>query len=369
MTNEPVTNGKGQSFSGPRPANETAGKPPAPDPGPGAGAVLEWEPRLVEEAVLVALRGHEDEAAFRGERDRLYEIKDPEGREAAFRGLHAAWFGRLGLGRPVLGALDEQPSIAAATHGCRVSSARSRKEEGAELFVRPSAGQGRDPERRWVVIRLRPEALGAPDALMAFLRHELFHIADMLDPYFAYEPSLPPAPAGPAHAALQRDRYRVLWDAAIDGRLVRLGRAPSSLREERLKEFARTFPMLGPAVGEAFARIFDGEGHIHAALVAYATIPDALAFSATPGRRLPCSPGPDAASPVAAGPRPGERCAICRFPTHAFEPHPTALPGETLALIRTEFPAWHPAQGLCRQCADLYRSRSQAKSPVCPAAA
>jgi len=40
--------------------------------------VLEYEPALVEEAVLHVLRGHREERAFRRDRDRLYEIPDPE---------------------------------------------------------------------------------------------------------------------------------------------------------------------------------------------------------------------------------------------------------------------------------------------------
>jgi hypothetical protein len=311
--------------------------------------MMEWEPRLVEEAVLAALPGRREATDFRRERDRLYEIRDPEARETAFRDLHGTWFERLDLGRPLLRAVEEQASIAAATCVCRVASARSRKEEGAELFVGPVAAGESPRARRWVVIRLRPEAFGAPDHLLRFLRHELFHIADMLDPRFAYEPGLPPAPAGPAHEALQRERYRVLWDAAIDGRLARLGRAPASVRADRLEEFRRTFPMLDPHTDEAFRRFFDGHGHTHALFVAVATGPDGLADHGMSGPR-----------PQTSGPRVGERCPICRFPTHAFEADPERLPPDVVARIRADFPVWDAAQGLCRQCADLYRTRAGA---------
>ena len=309
-------------------------------------SVIEYEPELIEEAVLVSLRGHPRERGFRRERDRLYEVRDPEAREAAFRELHATWFEKLELGRPIVQALDERPSIAAATRGCRIGRARARQEEGAELFVRPAATGGREPDRRWVVVRLRPEAFGTADRLLLFLRHELFHIADMLDPRFGYEPHLPQPVAGPAHERLLRDRYRVLWDAAIDGRLARLGRAPAAARAERLRDFSRAFPMLGPRTEEAFARFFDGAACTHADLVAFATNPGAVAGCVLSDLRSP-----------APGPHPGERCPLCRFPTHEFEPGPEGLPGTVLERIRTDFPTWRPAHGMCRQCADLYRAR------------
>ncbi|HYB72492.1 MAG TPA: hypothetical protein VED18_03905 [Candidatus Sulfotelmatobacter sp.] len=310
---------------------------------------IEYAPELVEEAVFLAVRGHPREGGFRRERDRAYEVRDLEAREAVFRKLHGEWFERLELGRPIVRALEEQPAIAAATQGCRVGPARAREEEGAELFVRPGAAGAGEPERRWVVVRLRPEALSAPERLLQFLRHEFFHVADMLDAHFGYQPHLPPAAAGPAHERLLRDRYRALWDAAIDGRLVRLGRLPASARHDRLRDFLRAFPVLGSATEQAFARFFDGAPCTHADLVTFATSPGNI--SASPAPRVP-----------APGPHQGARCPLCRFPTHAFEPEPACLPIDLVEIIRSDFPAWEPAHGLCRQCADLYRARSLAPS-------
>ena len=302
--------------------------------------MLEYEPALVEEAILQVLRGHREERAFRRDRDRLYEVPDPEAREGAFRDLHAAWFERLGLGRPIVQAVHEQPAIAAATRGCRIAAARSRQEEGAELFVRPPGPGLVERDRRWVVVRLRPEALGPADRLLQFLRHELLHIADMLDPGFGYEPRLRQPAADPVPERLLQDRYRVLWDATIDGRLARLGLAPPSVRAERLRDFARAFPMLAARTEEAFSRFFDGAACTHA---------DLVAFAADLGGAL---------GTQAEGPHPGERCPLCRFPTHAFEPDPSKLPPQVLDRVRADFPAWDPAQSLCQQCAELYRARA-----------
>lgn len=301
------------------------------------GALLiEYEPRLVEEAVFRAVRGREEEAVFRTERDRLYEIADPDARETGFRALHAAWFDRLGLGLEIARALQAQPFVAARIARCLVAFASSGGDEGAELFVLPENGDA-EPLQGAVVIRLEPATLTLPDRLRSLLRHELLHIHDMLDPRFGYAPRLPMAEAGPAHEQLLRDRYRVLWDAFIDGRLVRLGWAPSGIRDERLKDFALAFPMLGERTEEAFGRFFDGACLTHAELVA---------FAVDPGGALGRKRG---------GPHPGERCPLCGFPTHDFEPEPDQLPQEVREMIREFFSDWDPANGLCRQCADLYR--------------
>ncbi len=285
--------------------------------------VVEYEPRLVEEATLLALRGAEEEPSFRRRRDRLYEIADPEAREAAFRAFHAAWFERLGLGRPIGWAVKERGLIRHAAERCLVVYALSSREEGAELFVAE--------RRRSVAIRLSPATLLAPERLLALLRHELLHIADMLDPHFAYEPWLPSSAGGPAQREPLKDRYRVLWDAYIDGRLSRLGRAPAGCRAERLDEFRRSFPTLGDRAEAAFERFFSAASLRHAELVA---------FALDPGSGRGC-------------------CPLCRFPTHAFEPRPDELPSAVRQRIGSDFPEWKPAAGLCLQCADLYRARAE----------
>jgi hypothetical protein len=283
--------------------------------------VVEYDPRLVEGAVLLAVVGHEGERAFHRERDRLYEIADSEVREAAFRALHAAWFERLNLGREVGQALAERPLVAAGIGRCLVASATSGRDEMAELFVTTEAGA----LRRAVVIRVRPARLLDTVRIREFLRRELLHVADMLDPAFGYEPQLPPSEGGPAHERLVKDRYGVLWDAYVDGRLARLGWAPPGTRAERLAAFRRAFPMLGERAEAAFDRFFGAEALQHADLVAFAAR--------------------------------GGRCPLCRFPTHAFEPEPHRLPHAAREAIRHDFPEWDPSAGLCLQCADLYRSR------------
>lgn len=293
---------------------------------------IEYEPRLCEEAVLAALRGHPAEAAFRASRDALYATDEPEEREERFRALHAAWFERLRLDRPLVEAIDELPCL--ATSGCRllVTMATSGADEGAELFVTA----GPVAPRGTVVLRLRPGIFAQAERLRALCRHELLHVADLLTPDFAFTPAALRAVAGPLPEALLRERYRVLWNASVDGRLHRLGWASPGARETRLREFGAAFPMLGARLEEAFERFFSGPRATHPALIAFATAPERARGGTRPG------------------PHPGARCPLCACPTHVFVLDPEALAAETREAIRRSAPGWEPGAGLCRQCADVY---------------
>jgi len=251
-----------QSTAGPTPDTPAAALTHVP---PG---VLEYAPELLEAALLHALQGSPGASAFHQQRDPLYEIADPEAREASFCALHSAWFARLRLGQVIEQALQEHPLIVQQVQGCKVLRARSARDEGAELFVAAA--------RRWVVLRLRPERLVTPECLLTFLRHELLHIVDMLDPAFGYQPTLPPSEAESVPVHLLQERYRVLWNTSIDGRLVRLGLAPPTCRAHRFREFVQTFPRLGDCAAEAFARFFEGAAVTHAELVRGARAPDAM---------------------------------------------------------------------------------------------
>jgi hypothetical protein len=291
-------------------------------------------PRLVEEAVRAALRaerghGYDPDTllgAFERAREALYAIEPPEAREAAFDRLHQEWFRRLGLDAPLRLALAEQEAALAPVSRCVALPVAGDRDLTVELFV--AAGGGRS-----IAIALRPETLADRDRLLALLRRELLHVADMLDPDFGYEPRLPPQPAGPAQDRLLQERYRVLWDCSVDGRLAATGRLDPAARAARLAEFRRHFAWLGEEeAGRRFAQAFDGPRPQHVDLVA-----------------------------LAAAARAAGRCALCAFPTVAFEPDPAGLPADALRAIAADCPGWTPERGICLQCADLYRSRAMSE--------
>lgn len=283
----------------------------------------EFDPRLVEAAVLAAVRGHRHEHELHAERDAVYDVAEPELREAAFEALHGRWFERLALDRPFHEARAEQPALTQRCARWLVTGARGRGDEAADLLGGPDL-------RPTLLVRVLADTVAAPERLWRLLRRELLHVADMLDPSFGYDAALPRDAAGGARERVVRDNYRVLWNTYVDGRLVRRGVLPATARGERHREFGRAFPHLGDRMEAAFEALFDGQSLTH---------PRLLAFAAG---------GPDGA--------PLPRCRLCEMPARDFEVAPAALPGRILAAIERDFPAWQPADGLCTRCAELYAS-------------
>ncbi|HLN86610.1 MAG TPA: hypothetical protein VK200_09100 [Candidatus Limnocylindrales bacterium] len=299
---------------------------------------LIYAPRFIEEAVFLAQRDSYIAAEIQERRSRIYEISDLDERERLFSELSRSWFDRLGLGKVIGQCLQEHPLIGAHAERGFVVAATQAKEEGAELFVAPDEVKIGDGCRTLRLL-LRPESLLDEEALRPFLRHELFHISDMLDPTFGYEPILPKAEGGPTYDTLITNRYRVLWDVTIAGRMARRGWCAATVRDQQLNDFHHAFPMLNGQCDELFNRFFDAAEPRHSELAAFAFDPRATTDSVS-NRVLA-----------------GTHCSLCRFPTHAFESAPARLGAEVLAAIKEDFPEWTPVKGLCVQCADLYRGR------------
>ncbi|MBI1815171.1 MAG: hypothetical protein HYR72_09350 [Deltaproteobacteria bacterium] len=292
------------------------------------------EPSLIEEAVLRRIAGHSAERPFRRERDRLYLITNEAKREQTFQQFHQRWFAQLELGGPIDAALGELPILAQTCVRCFVTRAALPSDEGADLLV---ASDGSICERT-VLIRLRVVSFDDPVALLTLLRFELLHVADMADAAFGYEPTLPSVDGGPSYERLLRDRYRALWNVSIAGRLHRRGVASPDAKAVAHRGFVAAFPGLGDAeADETFEHFFDSTTCSHADLVAFALTPHARG--------------------AARGLVAGGRCPLCRFSTYTPEPAPEDLPNEVVACIAQDFADWQPTDGLCRQCADLYRAR------------
>jgi len=292
---------------------------------------ITYDAVLVEESVLLVERrlSPVERETFRAERDRIYDVGDPDEREARFEELHGRMFLQHGLDRPLHEVLAERPDLLLRTRGCRVLPALSRQEETADARAELEAPAEAAPI---IVVRLRPQSLLEGEALRLLLRRELLHVADMVDPAFGYVRELPGLETDPAVVNLLRERYRVVWDAAIDGRLYRSGRLGLQARAGRFAEFVGTFPMLGSGVETAFETWFDGPRPTHAAIVAFIQEPR----------------GPGTADEA--------RCPLCRLPARALERGPQGLDPDVLRAIERDHPGWRPAQGRCARCAEVYEA-------------
>ena len=240
---------------------------------------VEFDPNLVEQSVLrvIEQESRAETTLFRCRRNEIYEVQDAELREARFRELHLRWFHRLNLGAPFFQVIQENPVVSANSIRCLVLQARVSSEEGADLYgsrtETPDDGAG-----RFVLgIRIQTTTLIDSNACLYFLRHELGHAADMVDRHFAYAPDLHPAGSRSAFDTHLRDRYLVLWDASIDGRLVAASLLPAEVKSVRRREFVATFPTLGESADAAFERVFSSRRPTHDQLIAFARHPEKLA--------------------------------------------------------------------------------------------
>lgn len=239
---------------------------------------IELDPQLLEAVVFLGMRHCEqigDEATYRDYRERvdaLYDLPlDDEARDIAFRDVHADFFERLGLGQALRSYVEEFPLLHQELDRITLLKAASRKEENADLFVRRDEANG-GRNHRTAVLRLLAEIFLDRDKLSSLLRRELYHISDMLDPAFGYEPDIGDTADSVAQENLVRDRYRVLWDLYISVRLVRAGRAPAAILEQYQTLLPRTFEGLSDRhMSEIFETLTHAELLTHTDILALAT--------------------------------------------------------------------------------------------------
>jgi hypothetical protein len=290
----------------------------------------------MQEAVLVTIETRPLEARqrFREKRNRVYEIDDSDDRQLRFEQLHGQWFVDLGLAQPLQQALREQATVADGVSRVLVVPVTGRKEEFADLAQPPGS---QEPPR--LLIRLQASTLVDRVLLLSWLRRELLHVADLLDPEFGFTGTFAIEGRERALEKLHQQRYRVLWETSVGGRLVALGWSGSDTKETAQKRFRRVFGSPGASCDAQFDRFFHGPRPTHSELVDFAIDPAVE----TDRRRV-------------------DGCPVCRMPTVQLYPTPEQLSTEIVRRIRGDIPQWSPRDGLCFQCADLYAALMPART-------
>jgi hypothetical protein len=340
---------------------------------------LRYDEDFIEAAVFLGASGRRQGvpplqiSRFHREREKLYRILDPDERNSAFFKLHLDWFREWGMEQPLTDTLKEFPLVREQLGVLAVRKTTGKNDEGAELYVN-EAGQ------RTGMLALRPERLAAawsadssppqrgqaaddpiisescgaaewkraearaPVTLRDYLRHEFMHLHDMLNPDFGYAPALDLPKLNAAQKRLARERYRLLWDITIDGRLTAAGHMPMSTLAQHGAAFARGYSFWPEQKQvETFASFWQCRSPRHA---------DFLALIADPrGVR-------DAHRPA-----PGASCPLCDFPTFHWADAATLANG-IIERIVTEFKEWSPEQGLCNRCLETYESARAAGLPL-----
>ena len=256
---------------------------------------LRYDENFIEAAVFLCASGRRKGvpalqiARFHRERERLYSILDPDERNAAFFKLHLDWFREWGLEHPLTNVLNEVPLVRQQLGVLAIRRTTSRNDEGAELYVNEAG-------LRTGLLALRLGRLTEDDALRNYLRHEFTHLHDMLNPAFGYAPELDLPGLNAAQKRLARERYRLLWDITIDGRLAAAGHPPMGPREQHADAFARSYSFWDkPRQSTTFEALWKNASPHHGEFLALIADPRGLR---------------DAHQPA-----PGASCPLCAFPT------------------------------------------------------
>lgn len=294
---------------------------------------LRYDDDFIEAAVFLCASGRRPGvpslqiARFNREREKLYTILDPDERNTAFFKLHLEWFREWNLEKLLADLIDKFPAVRAAVKLVAFRKARGRNEEGAELYVSPEHG-------RTAVVALCVERLSRDGELLPFLRHEFVHVNDMVDPAFGYLPELHLPGQNAAQQRIMRERYSLLWDITIDGRLTNAHRATVGNREQHRAAFDRAFGFWPePKRDKVFSRFWNGAKPRHQDLLAIASDPREVKSSHEP--------------------LPGALCPLCGFPTFQWA-DVSRFDGRVGDAIRHEFAQWSPNQGACHRCAEVY---------------
>jgi hypothetical protein len=286
------------------------------------------EPNFAERTVFTAVRGSLHERKYAAAFAAGHEVADPAGREAAFQALHAEWFDKLGFRARLLRWIGEFPSVASGVEQFAWREARQRQSAGMELYGATG---------RYAVLATMPVRLWlAEDELNYWMRFELTHLADLLDPPFRFDKALVVQGPTPAAQNLARDRYAVLWAVSVDARLEQRHGPGPGVRQRRERELARAFGLPDPAAAAALAgALWSRWSHDrpdHPTLIAWAS------------EGIPQLDGDVAAASRRAA-RPGDPCPRCGFATYA----------------------WADSGEMCQRCAELGQSvpAATAASEVC----
>lgn len=216
-----------------------------------------FEPSFIEEAVYLAVKRAENLGdlnlveSFYQQRNRMYEETEEE-RENSFQRFYDEQFSKLGLASLFEQIFTEFTCLNDPSLVVVIRREWNQRAEGAELFV--------DRGLKTVLVGIGTRRFLEPPILEAFLRHELMHISDMLDPEFRYEPDPELGGTHEIENNLIRDRFRILWDLYVSARIREKGFCELIPLERQRRNFDQAFSILDTDQREAlFDTVLSGK--------------------------------------------------------------------------------------------------------------
>ncbi|MBI1853633.1 MAG: hypothetical protein HYR85_25120 [Planctomycetes bacterium] len=290
-------------------------------------AVVEDAARIASQSGIASF-----ERAIRGALDPLYD-KTVGDRQPAFETAYRRLFKEWGYEALLTRALDEFPQIfgEGVTAGVSFRAPSRPNESGADL-----GGPGKVLAGISVPVALFRD----PSALARFLRHEIQHLADLLDPAFAYTPDPSQVLGTGTTENAVRDRLRLFWSISVDGRIAARGQLPSRSLEAWAPHVVRVLPEAEPERVRHCTELLWNRGLI--------PFPELLGMARRPARSLLGAVGNR-------GFVVGDPCPLCRFPTRRLVDFPQGLlRAKDLAEIREIVRDFDPESGACERCVEGY---------------
>lgn len=327
---------------------------------------IRFQPALLQEVIDAFIEKTEREGdptyykEFHQYADPIYERFSLDDREAEFKKLYQYLFGTWGFADIIRDTFDEFPALRECIGIVLVRGVLKEDQEGVDILRKwgsveqELARQFEEKGLKGVGIKLLPRRFYDP-ALTRYCRHELMHIADMLDPIFGYDPDTKVG-QNPGEETLILHRYRVLWCLNIDSRLQMVGKESMLNKEDRFKEFRSWYRKIPVTqLRSVFEGLWQTESLTHSELVEMATDTTRVLDRAleVEGSELPQTQNKVMLMP-------GFPCPLCRFPTYNWvENLDTAVEHHVLDFIRENHPGWDTEFGACDRCVEVYKLRAE----------
>ncbi len=325
---------------------------------------LRFQPALIQEVIDAFIEKTEREGdptfykEFHELADPIYENFPLDDREPEFQKLYQYLFGHWGFADIIQEAFKEFPDLRDRIGITLVRGVLKEDQEAVDVLRKwgtveeDLAKQFEAKGLKGVGIKLLPRRFYDP-ALARFCRHELFHIKDMLDPAFLYDPDIKVGNT-PGEESLILARYRVLWCLSVDSRLIRQDKEPVFSKEHRFREFSTWYRKIP---GKQLVAVFEGlwatEHFTHPELIEMAT--DTLKVI---DRAIDVE-GAEVPERKKVMLMPGFPCPLCGFPTYNWvENLERDVEPEVLDFIRENHPGWDPEYGGCDRCIEVYKLRA-----------
>jgi hypothetical protein len=291
---------------------------------------------LVEKTVHLELqRRIEMEQLYHQRADFVYEEYDVSERQQEFQKLDWSFFCQLRIPERIAAQVEKFPIIGAQVKRIAVCLAAQKRDQTADLFF--------NGDVKHVLVSICPETLANWDLGRKHVLHELMYVADMLDPSFAYEKRK--LGTCPSDEEIIRQRFALLWQIYIGGRLEQRDETPVLSLAEYEREFNRLFRRIPiDQHGKLLEKLWSGNHVTYKHLVGFARDLSELARWGGVSMGMTSEHNSSLSR--------SSFCPICHCRMYRAAQFDEGSNSIVVDRIQREFPNWSPDQGICERCVE-----------------